>query len=160
MKRIVGITICILCATALRADDWPQWLGPRRDGTSLDKGLLDAFPKEGLKPIWERQVGEGFSGPLIKGERLILFHRIDNDEVVECLNAATGKGLWKFSYPTDYQDMYSKGNGPPPLIEQDLVLINVGAKQAGIVAFDLKSGQEVWKATNDPGSYSSPAIAT
>jgi outer membrane protein assembly factor BamB len=210
MKRLIFIVLLATIPT-LHADDWPQFLGPRRDGVSSEKGLLSAFPKTGPTVVWQRDVGDGFSGPVINGNRLILFHRVDNEEVVECLNAATGKEQWKFAYPCTYQDNYSKGNGPrstpcisgdkvvtvgadgavhcvtldagkkvwsrsltgeykaplgyfgigpSPLIEQNLVLINVGAKGAGIVAFDLDTGKEVWKATDDPGSYSSPAITT
>lgn len=211
MKRTWILCTLLFVPTSLRADDWPQWLGPHRNGVSAEKGLLDVFPAGGPKIVWQRDVGESFSGPVIAGERLIHFHRIDNDEIVECLNAATGKLLWKFAYPTDYQDTYGKGNGPratpavvgdklitlgaggtlhcltladgqkvwsrsltkdyktplgffgigtSPVVEQNLVLVNVGAKQAGIVAFDLDSGKEAWKATSDPGSYSSPTIAT
>ncbi len=212
MQRFSLCAITFVLTCALYADDWPQFLGPRRDGTSLDQGLLDAFPKDGPKRVWERQVGEGYSGPVIAGEKLILFHRVENEEVVECLNAVTGKGLWKFTYPTEYQDALSKGDGPratpaivgdklitlgaegtltcltlddgkklwsrsltkdykttlgyfgigtSPVVEQNLVLVNVGGKtDSGIVAFDLANGKEVWKATNDPGSYSSPTVCT
>src|SRR5437667_177139 len=110
MKR--ACLLLLLLPLPLRADDWPQWLGPNRNGVSAEKGLLDAFPAGGPKIVWRRDVGEGFSGPVVAGERLLLFHRIDNDEIVECINAATGKSLWKFAYPTNYQDTYSKGNGP------------------------------------------------
>lgn len=213
MRRILCLaTFALACiAFSAQADDWPQWLGPQRNGVSAEKGLVDTFPKEGPKIHWQSEVGEGFSGPVISGEKLILFHRVGGEEIVECLNAASGKGLWKYSYPTDYRDPYSKGNGPrstptivgekvvtvgadgtmhcltikdgkkvwsrslvneyktplgffgigpSPLVEQNLVLMNVGAKQAGIVAFDLDTGKEVWKATDHPGSYSSPTIAT
>ena len=209
--RFLPVALGFLLATELRADDWPQFLGPRRDGTSLERGLLDAFPQPGPKIIWQREVGEGYSGPVIAGERLILFHRVGAEEVVECLLASTGKPQWKFTYPTNYQDGLGKGNGPrstpvivgdkvvtlgaegtlhclsldtgkkvwsrsltkeyktplgyfgiatSPVVEQNLVLINVGGKNAGIVAFDLDSAKEVWKATNDPASYSSPVVCT
>lgn len=204
------LTLSLLPAVVL-ADDWPQWLGPRRDGTSRNQGLVDSFPKDGPKILWHRDIGEGYSGPVIAGDRLVLFHRIDNEERVECLNATTGKPLWKFAYPTEYQDALGKGNGPrstpaihdgkiitlgaegtlhclslddgkkiwsrsltkeyktplgyfgigtSPIVEQNLVLLNVGGAKAGIVAFDLATGKETWKATNDPISYSSPVVCT
>src|SRR5471030_3231709 len=95
--------LLILAAAPTRADDWPQFLGPRRDGSSSEKGLIDAFGKDGPKVLWQRDVGEGFSGPVIAGDRLILFHRVGSDEVVDCLHPVTGKPLWKFTYPTNYQ---------------------------------------------------------
>ena len=203
--------VLILSSTQLRADDWPQFLGPRRDSTSLDKGLLDTFPKEGPRLVWQREVGEGYSGPIIAGDKLILFHRVGNDEVVECLSADSGKLVWKTAYPIEYTDTLGKGDGPrstpvvsgdkvitlgaegtltcltldagkkiwsrsltgeyktqlgyfgigtSPVVEQNFVLVNVGGPKAGIVAFDLESGKEVWKATGDGGSYSSPVVCT
>jgi outer membrane protein assembly factor BamB len=211
MKRFLFLAFFFLSATTLRADDWPQFLGPRRDGTSLDKGLLDSFPKGGPKIVWQRDVGEGYSGPVIAGDRLILFHRVGDEELIECISATTSKLIWKYAYPTNYQDALGKGDGPrstpvitedkvvalgaegtltcvtlkdgaklwsrsltkeyrtqlgyfgigtSPVVEQNLVLVNVGGPKAGIVAFDLNNGKEVWKATNDPGSYSSPVVCS
>jgi hypothetical protein len=212
MQRFFLYVIALIALPAsLRADDWPQFLGPRRDGTSLEKGLLDTFPKTGPKIVWQRDVGEGFSGIVVKGNRAIVFHRVDNNEIVECVDASTGKGNWNLPFPTQYQDALGKGDGPrstpvihgdkvitlgaegmlncmtlatgkllwshsltkeykrplgyfgigtSPIVEQNLVLVNVGGAKAGIVAFDLDNGKEVWRATNDPGSYSSPVVCT
>jgi len=203
-------TFLLLISQAV-AGDWPQFLGPDRNGVSKETGLVDSLPKNGPPLVWKKEVGEGFSGPVIAGERLILFHRVGNEEVVQCLNAGTGKGLWKFAYPTAYQDQLGKGDGPrstpviagkkvitlgaegmlhcidlekgtkiwarnivkdygvpqsyfgvgtSPLVEGDLVLVNVGGKNAGIVALTLAGGKEAWKATSDGASYSSPVAAT
>jgi outer membrane protein assembly factor BamB len=217
MKRfLLYAFVLILTVAPVRADDWPQFLGPRRDGTSQEKGLLDKFAKDEPKVLWQRDVGEGYSGPIIVGEKLILFHRVGDEEVVECLHAVTAKPIWKFTYPTKYADALSKGNGPrstplitgdkvvtlgaegtltcltlaegkklwsrsltkeykaelgyfgigtSPIVEQDLVLVNVGAPKAGIVAFDLGDGKEAWRAVeNKPSdyypSYSSPVVCT
>lgn len=211
MKRLVGGMLVLLAASGLWAGDWPQWLGPHRNGVSTETGLLTTWPATGPQRIWQRDVGEGFSGAVVAGERLIQFHRVDDKDIVECLNAATGKQLWKYAYETSYQDALGKGDGPrstpvihgknvitlgaggqlhcldlatgqkiwdrqllkdyqvppsyfgigtSPLVEEGLILVNLGAKGAGIVAFALDSGKEVWKATRDAASYSSPVIAT
>lgn len=203
-----GVLMLVLAGLAT-AQDWPQLLGPRRDGHSSATGLRDSWPKQGPPIVWQRDVGEGYSGPVVQGARLIVFHRVGNEDVVDCLETATGKPLWKYSYPTDYEDPLNKGNGPratptidagrvialgaqgqltcldlesgrklwdrallrdyrvppsyfgvgtSPVVEQGLVLVNVGAKDAGIVAFALESGKEVWRATSDGPSYSSPVV--
>ncbi len=210
-RRLLIACLFLLPTAIVRADDWPQFLGPQRNGNSNEKGLLAAFPKDGPPVVWQRNVGEGYSGPVIAGDRLILFHRVGDEEVVECLKAATGKELWRFPYPTSYSDMLGKGDGPrstpliagdkiitlgaegtlhclaletgkkiwsrsltkeyktplgyfgvgtSPIVEQNRVLVNVGGKNAGIVAFDLDNGKEAWRATDDPPSYSSPVVAT
>jgi outer membrane protein assembly factor BamB len=191
--------------------DWPQFRGPSRDGTSTEKGLLAAWPEKGPPLLWDREVGEGYSGPVVAGDRLILFHRVDDKEVVQCLDAASGKEGWKYSYATAYKDDFRKGDGPrstpviagkrvytlgaagmltcldlesgkkvwarplhedyrvnknffgvgtTPLVEGGLVLVNVGARGAGIVAFASDTGKAVWKATDQGASYASPVAAT
>jgi outer membrane protein assembly factor BamB len=194
-----------------RGDDWPQFLGPKRDGISKETGLNLQWPKDGPPRVWDKKIGEGFSGPVIAGDRLILFHRVGDEEVVECLDASTGKGRWRHAYATQYEDQLGKGNGPratptvagqrvitlgaegtlsclglddgkplwsrsivkdynvpqsyfgvgtSPLVDNDLVLVNVGGKGAGIVAFALATGKEVWRAGNDGASYASPIACT
>jgi outer membrane protein assembly factor BamB len=211
MRWAAGTWVLLVgCLTSLAAD-WPQWLGPQRDGVAPETGLVTTWPDKGPPLVWEAKVGEGFSGPVIAGERLIMFQREGDKEVVQCLDAVSGKPQWKFDYPTHYVDPYSKGNGPrstpaisgkrvytlgaegalhavdletgkkiwgrninddyavpesffgvatSPLVMDDLLLINVGGKNAGILAFNTADGKERWKATSDGASYSSPVVTT
>src|SRR5437016_1220622 len=82
----------------LLAADWPQHLGPTRDGHSPETGLARSWPKDGPVVAWKRDVGSGWSGVAVAGDRLMLFHRVGDDEVVECLDPATGKGRWTGKY--------------------------------------------------------------
>lgn len=209
MFRIVCLSIIV--ALPAHAGDWPQWLGPARDGVSDETNLQLRWPAAGPKVLWQTDVGPAFSGPVVAGDKLIIFHRVGNDEVVECRNAKTGAKVWSQKYPTSFEDGFNKGNGPrstpviqdgkivtlgaegelccwsladgakvwmrelprdykipanyfgvgtSPLIDDGRVLVNVGGKGAGIVAFDLADGKELWKATSDQASYSSPIIRT
>src|SRR3954469_10991245 len=108
-RRGWTILFCYLCSSvficgSLFAADWPQLLGPARNGVSAETGLAKSWPDKGPPVVWERDVGEGFSGPVVSGGALILFHRVDDEEVVEALDAASGKPRWKFAYPTKYSD--------------------------------------------------------
>jgi len=85
---------CLSAATSLAAD-WPQFLGPDRNSTSKETGLLQSWGEKGPAVLWQKEIGEGFSAPVVVGERLIPFHRIGNEEIVECLDAASGKELWR-----------------------------------------------------------------
>jgi outer membrane protein assembly factor BamB len=209
--RLLSVLLLSGVAGLASAADWPQFLGPQRNATSTETGLADSWPEKGPHLVWEKDVGEGYSGPVVAGGRLILFHRQGDREVVECLQADTGKGLWRFAYPCEYEDDFSKGNGPrstpliaggrvytlgvtgllhcldlsdgtkrwvrnlvqdyqvprsyfgvgtSPFLEGGLLLVNVGGKGAGIVAFHKDTGKEAWKATQDGASYSSPVVAT
>ena len=86
------------------AADWPQFLGPNRNGVSPETGLLTTWPREGPPRVWEKQVGAGLSGPVIAGDWLILHHRVGDNEVVLCLDAATGAERWLHASPTEYQN--------------------------------------------------------
>ena len=104
---------CLLLAClpngSLAADnvsaDWPQFLGPTRNGLYSGPALATTWPKEGPTKIWEKQTGQGFSGPVVSAGKLVLFHRLADKETVECLQAANGKILWTSDYPTGFRDL-------------------------------------------------------
>src|SRR5262249_34718859 len=116
--RRAGRVLAAAAALLSAAGDWPQFLGPHRDSHSAAKGLIQRFPRGGPKALWQADVGEGHSGPVVAGDRLILFHRVGDDDIVACLDAAAGKEKWTFKYATAYVDRLGKGDGPrsTPLI--------------------------------------------
>jgi outer membrane protein assembly factor BamB len=203
--------VSVVLLLAALAGDWPQFLGPTRDGVYTGSDIAPAWPSAGPPVVWKKDVGEGFAGPVVAGGKLILFHRLQGREIIECLDAATGKNVWSLEYPTAYRDDFGFDEGPrsapviaggvvyafgaegvltavdfatgkklwqvaahqkfrspkgwfgsagSPLVESGKVLVNVGAPDAGIVAFDAATGNVAWKATSDEASYSSPTVAT
>src|SRR2546426_6240687 len=78
-------SLFLALALDLYSAEWPQFLGPKRNGSCTVTNLAAAWPAEGPPVLWQRQVGEGFSGPVVSRSRLILFHRIADRETVECL---------------------------------------------------------------------------
>ncbi len=137
--------LSLLIVSSVVAGDWPQLLGPARDGRAgPDEKIADRFPDSGPKVIWKKPVGEGFAGPVVAGGKLILFHRIGSRETVECLESATGKPLWAFDYPTDYRDDFGFDPGPraTPTLEAGRVYTH-GA--AGMLhCLDMQTGKPVW----------------
>src|SRR5271170_1202422 len=93
-----------LAARALQAADWPQFLGPDRNGISAETNLAGAWPADGPPVRWKKEIGQGFSGPVVARGKLILFHRKADQEIIDCLDAKTGAALWHFAYPTAYED--------------------------------------------------------
>src|SRR5882672_7868482 len=94
MSLHIVATMLALAALPVQAGDWPQFLGPSRNGATAEMNLASSWPKEGPPVLWQRQVGPGFSGPVISAGKLISFHRIGDKETVACLDAKTGKEIW------------------------------------------------------------------
>src|SRR5258708_5685263 len=82
----------------ISASDWPQFLGPARNGTYGGSDLAENWPAKGPRVVWQKEVGHGFSGPAVADHKLILFHRKSEQEIVDCLHAETGAPVWTASY--------------------------------------------------------------
>jgi len=96
--RLVALIVTLSVAYVFAAD-WPQYYGPKRDGTSTEKGLLRTWPKEGPRVLWTAPVGIGYGGPAVSGGKVYLLDRDDRvGDTLKCLDLATGKELWNFAY--------------------------------------------------------------
>ncbi len=127
------------------AEDWPHFLGPRGNGISSETGLIDKWPVEGPPLIWEKTVGTGYSAPSVRNGRLVLHHRIDKEEVVECFEAASGKAHWRYPYPSGFIDPYGYNNGPrcTPLLTSNRCY-TFGA-EGKLLCLDLHTGKLIWQ---------------
>ncbi len=126
------------------ASDWPQLLGPTRNGVYEGPDLAEVWPSKGPRVIWQRNIGHGFSGPVVTSNKLILFHRQLDRETVECLEAPTGSPIWSFAYPTSYQDEFGFDDGPraTPTISKGRVY-TFGA-EGMLHCLDLAGGKKLW----------------
>jgi len=90
------ILLASLFASILRADDWPQWRGPHRDGISKEKDLLKQWPKDGPQMLWQRKdLGSGYSTPAVVGDHVFLMSNQGmENESVQALSAKDGKQIW------------------------------------------------------------------
>src|SRR5262245_38548063 len=105
---VISLTLPLLLSLGLRAEDWPQWRGPNRDGVCRETGLLTSFPARGLTVRWRAPAGWGFSSPVVAKGRVYL---ADSDVVkpkarerVRCFDETTGKALWTHVYEVAYYD--------------------------------------------------------
>ena len=100
MAREVTLSTAILfLVTSGVQADWPQFMGPNRDGVSHETGLARAWPDNGPKVLWTVSLGEGFGGASIdKGEVLVLDRIDDEQDILRCLDLDTGKELWRSAY--------------------------------------------------------------
>src|SRR4030095_11879863 len=106
MRRLVLFVAITATAAGVFpvAADWPQFLGPDRNGTYAGPPLLETWGPSGPKVVWRKQVGQAFAGPAVVQNRVLLFHRVGNEEVLESLDAKTGAPMWRYAYPTTYRD--------------------------------------------------------
>jgi outer membrane protein assembly factor BamB len=145
MKRIASIALLCLLAAPIAAADWPTLLGPTRDGVSAEKGIIAPWPKEGLKKLWECELGIGYAPPVVAGGRLFHFDRFGDNARLTSRDAATGKELWKFEYPVDYVDRYGYEPGPRacPMVDGERVYLH--GVEGMVYCVAVKDGKELWK---------------
>ena len=204
------MAVLAVASVTVVAQDWPQILGPGRNGIYTGPPIVASLPGTGPPLLWKRDIGAGFAGPAVVAGKLVLFHRVNNRETVEAMDAATGKTAWTFDYATSYRDDFGFDEGPravpvisggrvfthgadgwlhgldfatgkklwavdtrrvfdapkgyfgvatSPLVDGERVMVNVGGKTGGVVAFDVATGKTVWTSTSDEASYSAPVIA-
>lgn len=135
---IVSTTVNVI------AEDWPWFLGPRHDGTSTETDVNLAWPKDGPEILWKQEIGTGYSAPSILGDKLVVHHRDEKEEVVSCRAVSTGKQLWEHRYASDFEDPYGYNNGPrcSPVLHADRCY-TLGAD--GILCCtDLGTGELIW----------------
>ncbi len=132
----------IWLSVPLLAADWPQLLGPGRSGVAGE--ALPAKVRIEARPVWKMDVGEGFAQPVVAEGKLILFHRRGGREIVQALDAATGKPRWSFDYPTQYRDDFGFDEGPraAPTVQGGRVFTH-GA-EGMLHALDLATGRKLW----------------
>lgn len=143
-----------LWATVSQGGDWPQILGPSRNGAAVKESLASSWPQAGPKTLWKAEVGSGFSGAAVVGERCVLFHRVEDAERIEAFDVATGRSLWNVDFPTSYQPAFVDDNGPRavPVIHDGRVYA-FGAK-GGLHCVDLAKGTKIWSRDTFKDFYS------
>ena len=230
MRLKVMLTLCVLVGAtlAVRADDWPQFLGPKRDGVWRETDIVDTLPKE-PKVLWRKPVGQGYAGPAVTDGRVFVTDFVLGDgatlpkngfgkgaipgkERVLCLDEKSGEQIWKHEYDVTYRVSYPGGTratptvdsdrvytlgtmgdllcldaktgkirwqknfvkdydaivsiwgfASPPLVDGDKLICFVGGSEGrGVIAFDKKTGAEIWKGVNLSGEigYAVPVIYT
>jgi outer membrane protein assembly factor BamB len=215
MKKIrlitsVLVTLLVLSSSNSFSQDWPQWRGMNRDSKVTGFKAPSAWPVD-LKQEWKVTVGFSDATPVLVGNKIYLNTRQGDQEVILCVDAATGKELWKTSYPSmavtgpsasqhpgprgtpavsngkivtfgaagilscldaaTGKLIWRKDNptnafpafftGASPIIADGMCIVHIGKKDDGqVIALDLNTGNEEWKWTGEGPSYSSPSVMT
>ncbi len=138
------LAIFVFGANLAEAADWPQILGPQRNGVAQGEKLADHWPANGPKVTWKAKLGSGYAGPVAVGKRVIAFHRVGKQERLEAFSSVDGKSLWQADFPAHYQGGINPDTGPRcvPLVHRGVVY---GFGAAGdLYAVDLATGKKKW----------------
>ena len=158
MRHAIALVIALSTILPLRADDWPQWMGPQRDNIWREKGILDAFPTGGPKVLWRAPVSNGYSGPAVADGLVVLTDFVPSESVLDkdnfdrekfkgkdrvlCFEAQTGKEKWKYEYGCVNNVSYPNGPRCTPVISAGKVY-TLGAV-GNLICFESKTGKQLW----------------
>ena len=147
MRFILSVTLLFIFIQTTSAQEWSQWRGPARDGSVSAKNTPTSWPKA-LRESWRVEIGEGYSSPVISGERVFVHARRDPEEVVVAINLKDGKVLWQQKYPAAFQKnqyavQMAKGPNATPLVLANR-LFTLGATGV-LAAWEASTGKQLWK---------------
>jgi len=150
--RLAVVALILLALTPVAAQDWPQWRGSARDGVVRGFREPATWPKT-LTKRWNIEVGTGYATPVLVGERLYVFTRQNDDEVITAFDVSSAKVLWRTSYPARFKmNPATAPHGPGPKSTPTFDsnrLFTLGI--SGIVtAFDATTGKQIWQRPADP----------
>lgn len=137
------LALLLVTAATARADDWPCWRGPARNGISSEKGWKDRWPEAGPPVLWTAEVGTGFSSFSVAGGNAYTLGNGDHKDTLFCLDAGTGEVRWKHTYPSELgAKFYEGGPGSTPVVDGDRVY-SLG-KWGDLFCLEAGSGRVVW----------------
>lgn len=142
-RRPLSAFSLILALNSLPAADWPQFLGPHRDGSAAASENAITGTQEAER-VWKKDLGTGFAGPVVAGGKVFICHRVGDEIVTEALAAATGQPAWRHAYATDYRDSFGFDNGPRavPAVVDGKVFTH--GPEGRVEALDAADGKLLW----------------
>lgn len=152
------VLIVALLSASAQADDWPQWMGPNRDGIYRETGIVENIPTSGLQVLWRQPIGSGYAGPAVSSGRVFvpdyvlktgtnsanpsIRDPIDGLERLVCLDVSTGKQLWKHEYSRPYKISYGNGPRATPTVDGERVYM-LGA-EGDLWCLSTSDGKVLW----------------
>jgi outer membrane protein assembly factor BamB len=125
-------------------DDWPQWRGPKRDGVSVERGLLKTWPQGGPRLAWKAKgAGEGYSSFAAANGKLYTLGARGGSEYVMAFDAATGQKLWEVEHGRRFSN--DRGDGPRGTPTVDGAQLYAYGASGDLSAMDAATGKTIWK---------------
>jgi outer membrane protein assembly factor BamB len=141
-KILIPVVVLLISIANVYAQEWPQYLGPTRNGVSPQKGLLRTWPEKGPEVLWTVNVGIGFGGPIVKDGKVYLLDRDDKvGDKLRCFDLASGKELWNFGYDAPGSVMFP-GSRSVPAIDGNMVY--TCGPYGNLYCIDVNTHKPVW----------------
>ncbi|APZ93876.1 PQQ-binding-like beta-propeller repeat protein [Fuerstiella marisgermanici] len=165
ISNLISLAV-ILASAAAQSADWPQFLGPNRNGISSETNLIDAFPDTGPKILWRSSLGVGMANVAVVNGKVFTLYQDDSSQYAVALDEETGDQVWRTSVAPKYNN--GQGNGPraTPTVHDGTVFVFSG--EGVLAALSAASGDQLWSVDTvsslkakpaDYGMASSPLIA-
>lgn len=149
----------LLSSNVCYSDDWPQWLGPNRDGVWREIGIVGSLPST-PSYRWRVNIGAGYAGPVVADGRVFVMDRhlapdkenpddpftrgvVSGNERIVCLDEASGKILWVHTYDCPYTVSYASGPRATPTVDGDRIY-TLGA-EGDFFCLSAKDGSVIWQ---------------
>lgn len=134
--------LALICIATVHAADWPQYLGPDRNSTSSEKGILRSWPETGPEVLWTVAVGRGYGGPVIKDGKVYLLDRDDRvGDNLRCFDLANGKELWNFAYDAPGTVMFPGSRSVPTVGDRHVYSCG---HNGDLYCIDLNTHKPIW----------------
>ena len=151
------IFVVLIASQTIEANDWPNWLGPEKDGVWREHEILDFIPESGLKKVWSSEIQGGYSGPAAADGLVYVLDfvgeeaaptdgrlgQVSGTERVLCLDAETGEEVWKHEYSTKLKVSYPGGPRTTPFVDGDRVYAQ--GTMGKLLCLDAKTGEVIWE---------------
>lgn len=157
MRNLLAVFGLAFTVGSALADDWPQWLGPKRDSVWRETGIVEKFPDGGPKVLWRAKVSGGFTGPAVADGKVYVADYLTEGNVkkevyvrtnfngkerIHCLDAKSGEPVWKYEYDCNYTVSYPIGPRCTPTVSGGKVYF-LGT-EGNLTCLDAAKGTPIW----------------
>ncbi|MBN2376060.1 MAG: PQQ-like beta-propeller repeat protein [Sedimentisphaerales bacterium] len=132
-----------------KSDTWPQWRGPKRNGTIDGPSWPSKLDSTRLKKMWHKEIGEGYPGPIVSADRVFTVETRDKkQEIVRAFDRVSGKQIWETAWDGSMKvAFFAARNGSwvrsTPAFDGECLYV-AGMRDV-LVCLHVKDGTVKWK---------------
>jgi len=142
MRVLTALSLLIVLSLVAHAGDWPQFLGPTRNGVSPETKLNLNWTATGPKLLWKVPMTDnGYAGPAVAGGKVFIIDHQKSTDIVQAFDLAGGKPVWQFAYPDAEADNYGFSRSTPTVNDGKVYIIG---RLGQVFCLDAAHGTKIW----------------